>query len=194
MKTMDKKKIIEDLVVQLETRKDTYDSFFVADLKGEYLSTNGKGGNISEREYFQTLIKENKDYVISDPLISKSSGKPMFVLAYSIRDNNGKQIGVLGNNVNLEAITNISQDVKIGKKNKKKELLDLINSIYDFVLPEEKKKEIEFLKEKEKKAKKLKEAEEFRRRNSPTLEELKEDLQKAKDNAREVTENLRYLR
>jgi hypothetical protein len=86
------------------------------------------------------------------------------------------------------------EEKKIAKENKKEELLDLINSIYDFVLPEEKKKEIEFLKEKEKKAKKLKEAEEFRRRNSPTVEELKEDLQKAKDNAREVTENLKYLR
>ena len=86
------------------------------------------------------------------------------------------------------------EEKKIAKKNKKKELLNLINSIYDFVLPEEKKKEIAFLKEKEIKAQKLKEAEEFRRRNSPTIEELKEDLQKAKDNAREVTESLRYLR
>lgn len=86
------------------------------------------------------------------------------------------------------------EEKKIAKKNKKKELLYLINSIYDFVLPEEKKKEMAFLKEKEKKDKKLKEAEEFRRRNSPTIEELKEDLQKAKDNAREVTESLRYLK
>ena len=31
------------------------------------------------------------------------------------------------------------EEKKIAKKNKKKELLDLINSIYDFVLPEEKK-------------------------------------------------------
>ncbi len=86
------------------------------------------------------------------------------------------------------------EEKKIAKNNKKKELLDLINSIYDFVLPEEKKKEIAFLEDKKKKAEKLKEAEEFRRRNSPTIEELKEDLQKAKDNAREVTESLRYLR
>ena len=86
------------------------------------------------------------------------------------------------------------EEKKIAKKNKKKELLDLINSIYDFVLPEEKKKEIAFLKEKEKKAQKLKEAEEFRRKNNPTLEERKEDLQKAKDEARRVTESLRYLR
>ena len=40
----------------------------------------------------------------------------------------------------------------------------------------------------------LKEAEELRRRNSPTIEELEEDLQKAKENARKVTESLRYLR
>ena len=86
------------------------------------------------------------------------------------------------------------EEKKIAKKNKKKELLDLVNSIYNFALPEEKKKEIAFLEDKKKKAEKLKEAEEFRRRNSPTIEELKEDLQKAKDNAREVTESLRYLR
>ena len=86
------------------------------------------------------------------------------------------------------------EEKKIAKKKKKKELLDLINSIYDFVLPEEKKKEIAFLKEKEEKAKRLKEAEEFRRKNNPTLEERKEDLQKAKDEARKVTESLRYLR
>ena len=86
---------------------------------------------------------------------------------------------------------------KKAKKNKKKELLDLITSIYDFVipkeicdfvLPEEKKKEMEFSKEKENKA------EELIKGNSPTVEELKEKLQKAKDYAREVTESSRYLR
>ena len=96
--------------------------------------------------------------------------------------------------VKLGSTLKEAEEKKIAKKNKKKELLDLINSIYNFVLPEEKKKEIAFLKEKEIKAQKLKEAEEFRRRNNPTLEERKEDLQKAKDNAREVTESLRYLR
>ena len=85
---------------------------------------------------------------------------------------------------------------KEDKKNKKEELLDLINSIYNFVIPEdicnfvlpgEKKNEVVFLKEKESKD------EEFRRGNSHTIEELKEKLQKAKDYAREVTESSRYL-
>ena len=89
------------------------------------------------------------------------------------------------------------ENKKKAKKNKKKELLDLITSIYDFVLPkeicdfvlpEEKKKEMEFSKEKENKA------EELIKRNSPTIEELKEKLQKAKENAREITANLKYLR
>ena len=86
---------------------------------------------------------------------------------------------------------------KIIKKNEKEELLNLINSIYEFVipedicsfvLPEEKKNETVSLEEKENKAK------EPRKGNSPTVEELKEKLQKAKDYAREVTESLRYLR
>ena len=86
---------------------------------------------------------------------------------------------------------------KIAKKNEKEELLDLINSIYEFVipedicnfvLPEEKKNETVSLEEKESKV------EEPKRGNSPTVEELKEKLQKAKDYAREVTESSRYLR
>ena len=96
---------------------------------------------------------------------------------------------------------------KEDKKNKKEELLDLINSIYDFVIPEdvcnfvlpgEKKNKTVSLEEKENKAQKLKESEELVRRNSPSIEELKEELkeklQKAKDYAREVTESSRYLR
>ena len=62
------------------------------------------------------------------------------------------------------------------------------------IAKENKKKEIAFLEDKKKKAEKLKEAEEFRRRNNPTIEERKEDLQKAKDNAREVTESLRWFK
>ena len=86
---------------------------------------------------------------------------------------------------------------KIAKKNEKEELLDLINSIYEFVipedicnfvLPEEKKNETVSLEEKESKV------EEPKRGNSPTVEELKEKLQKAKDYAREATRNLKYLR
>ena len=86
---------------------------------------------------------------------------------------------------------------KIAKKNEKQELLDLVNSIYEFVLPEdisnfvlpgEKKKETVSLEEKESKA------EEFKKGNSPTTEELEEKLQKAKADAREVRESLRYLR
>ena len=35
------KKIAEDLSKQLKSRNDTYDHFFVADLKGNYISSNG---------------------------------------------------------------------------------------------------------------------------------------------------------
>ena len=114
MKTMDMKKIAEDLSKQLKSRNDTYDHFFVADLKGNYISSNGKSGSIADREYFKELISTNKDFVISNPLISKSTGNPVFILAYVIRDNSGKQIGVLGNNIGLKTITKISQDAKIG--------------------------------------------------------------------------------
>ena len=47
---------------------------------------------------------------------------------------------------------------------------------------------MEFSKEKENKA------EELIKTNSPTIEELKEKLQKAKETAREIVANLKYLK
>lgn len=115
MKTMDKAKIVEDLKKQIETRKDTYDIFFISDIEGNYTTTEDKSGNIADREYFKKIVNENKEYAISEPLISKATGKAMFVYAYAIKDDSGKTIGVLGNNISLNVISNMAAEVKVGK-------------------------------------------------------------------------------
>lgn len=115
MKTMDKAKIVEDLKKQIETRKDTYDIFFISDIEGNYTTTEDKSGNIADREYFKKIVNENKEYAISEPLISKATGKAMFVYAYAIKDSSGKTIGVLGNNISLNVISNMAAEVKVGK-------------------------------------------------------------------------------
>lgn len=115
LKTMDKGVVIEHLKKEILTRTDTYDNFFIADTFGDYISTLDKSGNIKDRPYFIELIQSGKDYVISEPLFSKSTGKPMFVFAYAIKDDSGKIIGMLGNNITLDTISKIAQGVKVGK-------------------------------------------------------------------------------
>lgn len=114
LKSMDKNKIVEELKKRLVTRTDTYDNFFIADIEGNYISTNDKTGNITDRKYFQEIVSNKKDYFISEALISKSTGKPMFVLAHAVKNENGDIIGVLGNNISLDTISKIAEQVKIG--------------------------------------------------------------------------------
>lgn len=115
MQTMNKTKIIEDLKKQISSRKDTYDIFFIADKNGDYLTTLDQSGNIKDRSYYKEIIEEKKDYAVSDAVLSKATGKPMFVLAYAIKDSTGNTIGLLGNNITLDVISNIATSVDITK-------------------------------------------------------------------------------
>ena len=115
MKTGDKEAIHNFLKDNLVDRKVRFDSFFYSELTGKYKSTNGGSGDISERQYFKDIIKQGKGYVVSRPLVSKSSGKAMFVIAVMVKNAAGENIGVLGNNVLLDTISQITSNVKIGK-------------------------------------------------------------------------------
>ncbi len=86
MKTGDEEAINAFLKENLTDRKVRFDNFFYSDLTGKYKSTNGGSGNIAERQYFKDIIKQGKGYVVSRPLVSKSSGKAMFVIAVMVKN------------------------------------------------------------------------------------------------------------
>lgn len=101
-------------------RKDMfgdYELLLLSDLNGDYKATNANDkivGNIKDREYFDEVMKSGKP-VISDPVISKSTGNPIIVIAGPIKDDNGNIIGVVGGTVNLDKITEIIGQEKLGK-------------------------------------------------------------------------------
>ena len=84
---------------------DQYDFFdvFVLDLDGEARFVNrDKGGNYSDRDYFVRAVREKKS-TVTDPLISRSTGLLVFVMASPIiRD--GAVVGVLAATVELKSI------------------------------------------------------------------------------------------
>ncbi len=87
---------------------------FFAALDGSYYTTLKGGGNIKDREYFQEIIYNGKDFFISDPLISKSTGKQVFVIAHKVTDEEGKTVGLIAANVTLSKFTEIVNGLKIG--------------------------------------------------------------------------------
>nr|WP_290762039.1 cache domain-containing protein [Halanaerobium sp.] len=77
---------------ELQKRENNYFFFFIADQNGDYSTTIERAaGNISDRNYFNQVL--NGKTVISEPVISKSTDKPIIVIASPIAAENLSLLG-----------------------------------------------------------------------------------------------------
>jgi methyl-accepting chemotaxis protein len=96
-----------------------YVFFFVTDSSGQMIADSGYGKhrkkniNLAGRTYFQAA-RAGKS-VISDPVMSKSSGLPIVVIAVPLQDNAGSFTGILGVSVKLTALSDEITKVKMGE-------------------------------------------------------------------------------
>ncbi len=96
-----------------------YDSFFLADSTGRVVADSFGGKfrqqkvSIENREYFQSAKSGN--VVISDPVISLTSGKPIVVIAVPLKSDSNTFAGILGSVVKLTALSDKITQVKIGE-------------------------------------------------------------------------------
>ncbi|MDC7235723.1 MAG: methyl-accepting chemotaxis protein [Spirochaetales bacterium] len=88
---------------------------FVSDDQGKYRSSLGAAGDISGRDYFKDIKSGAAEAVVSNPVISKSMGIPIFVIARKVEDSNGKFKGIIAATVKLETLSQIAGSVKIGR-------------------------------------------------------------------------------
>jgi methyl-accepting chemotaxis protein len=95
---------------------DNVEMLLFARPDGEAYTTLGKKANISDRDYFQQIIKEGKDSAWSDPVISKVTGLPVIVYARKVEGENGNLVGVLGATILLEHLTNEIKGLNLGGK------------------------------------------------------------------------------
>lgn len=94
-------------------RSKAYETLFVADEKGNYFITSGTPGNISDRDYFKQVMARGQ-VVVSNPLVSKATGKTIVVVAAPI-NRNGVVGGVMGGTVLLDGLTERISSIKVGK-------------------------------------------------------------------------------
>ena len=90
-----------------------YEFFFIADTKGNYLSTYGVEYTVADRDYFYEVMNSGNT-TISKPIISQDTGNSIVVVAAPIKDDNGNIIGFVGVDVNLSVITDMINDEKLG--------------------------------------------------------------------------------
>jgi len=107
--------IKEDLVEQCRERGEDFEIFFVADKTGYSWATSGAEVNISDREYFKQIMHEGKDWVVSDAIISRATGNPIFVVAVAVKNDQGETVGLFGGTPTLKTLARIAGSMKEGE-------------------------------------------------------------------------------
>ncbi|MCA1949183.1 MAG: methyl-accepting chemotaxis protein [Treponema sp.] len=98
---------------QANLPKDVAYEYF-SDLEGNYFTSAGGKGNLASREYFKQ-IAAGAEYVVSEGLISLSTGKAMTFVVLPQMNSSGKRIGLTAAAVDLETISGIVAGIKYGQ-------------------------------------------------------------------------------
>ncbi len=110
----------EDQKHALETIHKRYNKFallFITDLAGQQTArSDGKAqfDNMSDRAYFKDILAQKKT-IISDVLISKTTGKPAVVVATPIFNAGGELLGMLGGTLDLSTIEEMRKTITMGE-------------------------------------------------------------------------------
>jgi len=115
VKSLDWDKIEPFLKQEYEKRKDFYDILFVADSSGDYNTVlKRNAGNLQDRAYWKPVMEGNS--VVSDPVISKSTGNLVSVISVPIKDDNGKVIGLIAGNLKMSDFYDKIKDNTVSHK------------------------------------------------------------------------------
>ncbi len=116
LKSMNWREIKDILINKQEGSKGLYQMMFIADQEGNIQTTNGLEFNISDREYFKEIIA-GKDSYVSNAIISRASGLPVFVMVHAIKDESDNLKGIFGATIVLnKGLSDMVNNINIGKK------------------------------------------------------------------------------
>ena len=111
-------KLAEDLLENvLSNRTDLFESIFIADKSGR-IAMDGNGGqavgiSIADRDYFDKAL--SGQMVWSEILASKTTGEPVTVFAYPLKNNGGQVTGVIATAVKMQSFFEVLSDLKVGE-------------------------------------------------------------------------------
>ena len=111
--TQDQKALLQEI----NKKHKDFALIFVTDVKGQQVARSddkNQFDNMSERDYFKTVSSQKKT-VVSDVLISKTTGKPAVVIAIPILNVQGDFQGILGATLDLSIIEEMRSKITIGE-------------------------------------------------------------------------------
>ncbi len=101
----------------LKKRADLFESIFIADKNGQIV-LDGKGGeaigiSIADRDYYDKALSGQT--VWSDIVSSKSTGEPVTIFAYPLKNKSGQTTGILATAVKMESFFEVLANLKVGQ-------------------------------------------------------------------------------
>lgn len=105
----------KNLIERAHTINPDFEILFYTDNRGHFTTTMGAEGDVSDRDYFKAIMEQGQDDVISPPLLSKSTGERVFVVASVVRNDKGERIGMAAATVLLKRLSQITESISIGQ-------------------------------------------------------------------------------
>lgn len=110
---------LEDLEAWLALQRgddEAVENLYFANLEGDAIIHNGVIANVGARSYFDELVRKgSKQSVLTNPLISISSGNPIAVLGEVVTNAQGQRIGMLGIALTMDELSNIANNLEMGE-------------------------------------------------------------------------------
>jgi len=101
------------LLKKIVKKHDEFELLYASDRNGDSAGTNDTTFNIADRDYFQELMQTGKP-VVSDPIVSKATGKDIIVVAApTFKENETTPSGLVGVCVTLDYLKELVKDMKI---------------------------------------------------------------------------------
>jgi methyl-accepting chemotaxis protein len=109
------RKVAEALLEELRNQfSSEVAGIFVAWTDGSAYSPETPSFDVSDRPYFKTIMSRRSDWEVSDPVVSKTLGVPVIVMASPVKADDGSVPALVGFQVRLDALSALMGEIKFG--------------------------------------------------------------------------------
>lgn len=88
------------------------ESFGIVDMEGKGWIHEELTIDVSQRPYFLEARETQEEYVISDPVISKSDHNPIMLICYPIYGHDGNKVGFINGSLSIQKIEQMASNIR----------------------------------------------------------------------------------
>lgn len=112
--TGDTEEIVDWLRTTTSKRNKIFDYVAWVDETGKFQTDNGNETFVTQRDYYQAIVKNGADDFIDNPTTSLTTGKTIIHVCRAVK-HGGKNIGFFTGTVSMETINKLVKDITVGE-------------------------------------------------------------------------------